>query len=145
MKSFLFASLLLFSVPVLAQNDSADSGSVIIHKDARIDLLVKKQAQINEETTREARRTGKGFRLMILNTNNRDEAINAKSTVYTYFPELKTYLAYQSPYFKLKAGNFKTREEAIDYQKRMNNLFPKGVFVIPDTIEISPDKESRNP
>ena len=53
----------------------------------------------------------------MINTNNRDEAIAAKTKVYTYFPELKSYLLYQSPYYKLKVGNFKEKKEAEDYQK----------------------------
>ena len=117
-----------------------DSSSVTVHKDPRLDLLVKKQAQINEETTRESRRSAKGFRLMIVSTNNRDEAIAAKTKVYTYFPELKAYLWHQSPYYKLKAGNFKDRKEAEDYQKRMNVYFPKGVFIMNDIVEVKPDK-----
>jgi hypothetical protein len=47
---------------------------------------------------------------------------------------------YQSPYFKLKAGNFKTREEAEDYQRKLNSFFPKGVFIISDIIEVKPEK-----
>lgn len=117
-----------------------DSSSVTVHKDARLDLLVKKQSQINEETSRDSRRTDKGFRLMIISTNSRDEAIAAKSKVYTYFPELKAYLWYQSPYFRVKAGNFKDRKDAEDYQKRMNVYFPKGVFVMNDIIEVKPGK-----
>ncbi|HSU28171.1 MAG TPA: SPOR domain-containing protein [Chitinophagaceae bacterium] len=113
-----------------------DSVSVIVHKDPRLDMLVKKQAQINEETSRDARKAGKGFRLMIVNTNNRDEAIAAKTKIYTHFPELKAYLFYQSPYFKLKVGNFKERKDAEAYQKRLNIYFPKGVFIMKDNIEI---------
>ena len=78
---------------------------------------------------------------MVINTNKRDEAIAAKTKVYTFFPELKSYLLYQTPYFKLKAGNFKTRDEADDYRKRLNAFFPKGVFIISDVIEIKPDKK----
>jgi hypothetical protein len=117
-----------------------DTSTVIVHKDLRIDMLIKKQAQINEETARESRRTMRGYRLMVINTNKRDEAIAAKTKIYTYFPELKAYLLYQSPYFKLKAGNFKTRDEAEDYQKKLNVFFPKGVFIISDIIEIKPEK-----
>jgi len=113
-----------------------DSNSVVVHKDPRLDMLVKKQAQINEETSRDARKAGKGYRLMIVNTNNRDEAIAAKAKIYTYFPELKAYLFYQSPYFKLKVGNFKERKDAEAYQKRLNIYFPKGVFIMKDNIEI---------
>lgn len=57
---------------------SVDSISVIVHKDARLDLLVKKQAEINEATTRESRRTDKGFRILLISTNSREEAIAAK-------------------------------------------------------------------
>lgn len=122
-----------------AWNILPDSSSVTVHKDPRLDMLVKKQAQINEES-HDARRTDKGFRLMIISTNSRDEAISAKSKVYTYFPELKAYLWYQSPYFRVKAGNFKDRKDAEEYQKRMNVYFPKGVFIMKDVIEVKPGK-----
>ena len=117
-----------------------DSNSVIVHKDPRLDLLVKKQATINEVTSRDGRRTDKGFRLMIISTNNRDEAIAAKTKVYTYFPELKAYLWYQSPSFRVKAGNFKDRKDAEAYQKRLNVYFPKGVFIMKDIIEVKPGR-----
>ena len=136
----------LFSLNSISQdttlNKTVDTTAVIVHKDPRIDLLVKKQIQINEETSREARRVGKGFRLLVINTNNREEAAAAKTKVYTYFPELKSYLLYQAPYFKLKVGNFKEKKEAEDYQKRLEKYFPKGVFIMNDTIEIKLEKEA---
>jgi alkanesulfonate monooxygenase SsuD/methylene tetrahydromethanopterin reductase-like flavin-dependent oxidoreductase (luciferase family) len=145
MKSvFLFAAL-LFAASSFAQDTTwkkPDSNAVIIHKDPRLDMLVKKQAQINEETSRDARRIVKGFRLMIITTANRDEAIAAKTKVYTYFPELKAYLWHQSPYYKLKVGNFKERKEAEAYQKKLNAFFPKGVFIMPDKVEVKPGKDS---
>ena len=118
-----------------------DSSSVIIHKDERLDILISKQAEINEITSRNARRTTKGFRLMVITTNSREEAINAKTKIYTYFPELKAYLWHQSPYYKVKAGNFKEKKDAIDYQKKLNVYFPKGVFIMQDIIEIKPTKD----
>ena len=117
-----------------------DSNTVVVHKDPRIDLLVTKQAQINEETSRDARKTAKGYRLMIISTNNRDEAISAKAKVYTYFPELKAYLWHQSPYYKVKAGNFKDRKEAEAYQKKLNVYFSNGVFIMNDIVEVKPEK-----
>ena len=142
MKSFFAFLLSLVSVSLSAQQLVSDTSSVVIHKDARIDLLVKKQAEINEETTRNARRVAKGFRLLVVNTNKRDEAISAKSKLYQYFPELKSYLIYQSPYFKLKAGNFKERKDAEGYQKKLNAFFPSGVFIMNDVIEVKPDKDA---
>ena len=145
MKFILTSFLSFFTLSLLAQTDStgksaADSNTVIIHQDDRLDLLVKKQASINEITSRDSRRTDKGFRLMIISTTSRDEALAAKTKVYTYFPDLKAYLWYQSPYFRVKAGNFKDRKDAENYQKRMNTYFPPGVFIMKDVIEVKPGK-----
>lgn len=142
MKLSLFLAALFVSAISFAQTDTTgnDSSSVIVHKDPRLDLLVKKQMQINEVTSRESRKSGKGYRLMIISTSNRDEAIAAKTKVYTYFPELKAYLWHQSPYYKLKAGNFKDRKEAEEYQVKLKGYFPKGVFIMNDTVELKPEK-----
>lgn len=141
MKKILALASFLFSLNAFSQDNTVtDTNSVIVHKDPRIDLLVAKQAEINEETSRDARKTTKGFRLMIISTNNRDEAIAAKTKVYTYFPELKAYLWHQSPYYKVKAGNFKDRKEAEAYQKRLNVYFEKGVFIMNDIVETKPEK-----
>ncbi len=140
-------SFSIFITSSLFAQDSAwkkavDTNSVIVHKDQRLDMLVKKQIEINEVTSRDSRRVGKGFRLLVANTNKREDAIAAKTQVYTYFPELKPYLIYQSPYFKLKVGNFKERKDAEAYQKRLNTYFPKGVFVINDVIEVKLDTDT---
>lgn len=119
-----------------------DTSSVVIHKDPRIDLLLKKQGDANATIKRSNARTARGFRLLVINTNKRDDAIAAKTKIYTNFPELKAYLVYQAPFFKLKVGNFKTREEAKQYQKSLSLYFPKGVFVISDIIEITPEKDT---
>ena len=142
MKSLLLSFFCLSSISLFAQQGVSDTSSVIVHKDPRVDLLIKKQSEINEETSRNARRVGRGFRLLVINTNNREEAINAKTKLYQYFPELKSYLIYQSPYFKLKAGNFKEKKDAENYQQRLNKVFPKGVFIMSDLIEVRPEKEN---
>ena len=144
MKLLLFLCVTFITGSIAAQDSTwrkmHDSGSVRIHKDPRLDMLVKKQVQINEETSRESRRIAKGYRLIVITTNNRDEAIAAKTKVYTYFPELKAYLWHQSPYYKVKAGNFTDRKEAEAYQKKLNVYFEKGVFIMNDIVEVKPDK-----
>jgi hypothetical protein len=121
---------------------SASAQSVVVHKDPRVDLLAKRQGQINVAVRKASSRTAQGFRLLVVNTNNRQEAINAKSKIYTAYPELKAYLIYQAPYYKLKAGNFKTRAEAEPYRKALNAQFPKGVFIINDTVELRAEKDT---
>jgi hypothetical protein len=140
MKYFFLVLLITTGFGVSAQ----DTSTLVVHKDPRIDLLLKKQGDVNAAIKKANARTARGFRLLVINTNKRDEAIAAKTKVYTNFPELKAYLVYQSPYFKLKVGNFRTREDAQDYQKTLGYYFPKGVFIIADTIEITPEKDNEN-
>ena len=119
-----------------------DSGQVAVYKDPRIALLVKKQAQINEETTRDSRRTMPGFRIQIVNSTDRNSALSAKTRVYQLYPELKAYLQYQSPYYRLKVGNFKTRQEAAEYVKSLSRDFSNNIFILRDTIEVKPETDS---
>jgi hypothetical protein len=140
MKYLFFFAFISIASLVKAQ----DTASVVVHKDPRLDVLLKKQSDANAAIKKANARTARGFRLLVINTNKRDEAIAAKTKVYTNFPELRAYLVYQSPYFKLKVGNFKTREDAQQYQKSLGFYFPKGVFVIADTIEIAPEKDTEN-
>jgi hypothetical protein len=125
-----------------SQPSTNDTTAVVIRKDPRVDDLSRRQAATNAAIKKASARTMKGYRLLIVNTTKRNEAIDAKTKVYTYFPELKAYLLYQTPYFKLKAGNFRTRDEAEKYKKNLNFVFPKGVFIINDVIEIKPEKEA---
>lgn len=133
---------LFFSVKAFAQTDS---NSIVVNKDPRIDLLIRKQAEINEETTRDSRRNIPGYRIQVINSSDRNSVFAAKTKVYQQFPELKLYLMYQAPNYKLKVGNFRTQEEAEDYSKQLSRLFPSGVYVIRDTIEVKPDTTTPNP
>ena len=142
MKSILFIAALLFSAVAFSQDTAVLQGpAVIVHKDPRIDALVKKQAAINIAYKKAAGRNMPGYRLLIINTNSRDEAIAAKTKIYTHFPDQKVYLSYQSPFFKVKAGNYQTRDDAKKYQELMKMLFAKGVFIMNDTIEVKPEKD----
>ena len=140
MKSFFTLLCFIVVLNVNAQNGNPDTipdtaNAVIIHKDPRLDLLVKKQAEVNKVTGVDNRKTDKGYRILVISTNNREEALKAKTKIYTYFPDLKAYLWYQSPYFRVKAGNFKDKQTADKYKNRLSVYFPNGVFVMKDMIE----------
>lgn len=76
-----------------------------------------------------------GYQLQVLNTTDRSEAINAKSLLLTKYPNQKTFLLFQNPYYKIRFGNFLTKTEAVSYQKKMGSSFT-NVFVIPVKIEV---------
>ena len=127
----------------------ADSSTVMILKDPRIDQLVRKQIEINEATTRDSRRFVQGWRIQVINSPDRSKVFAAKATMLQEFPDWKPYLLYQSPNYKLRVGNFKTQEEAEDAVKQISRIFPSGIYVIPDVIELKltdlPKMDTTNP
>jgi hypothetical protein len=157
MYKILFIAVMFIAQRGFAQADSgrmgvvkqADSSGVVVVKDPRIDQLVRKQIAINEETTRESRRNVPGFRIQVINSPDRSKVFVAKGKIYQEFPDMKPYLMYQAPNYKLKVGNFKTQEEAEDAVKQLSRLFPTGLYIIRDIIEIKlsdlPKADTTNP
>lgn len=133
MYKFLFVALLFLARRGWAQ---ADTSGVVIAKDPRVDLLVRKQIAINEETTRESRRNVPGFRIQVMNTPDRKNVYDAKVKIYQEFPDWKPYLLYQAPNYKLRVGDFKTEEDANAALQQLSRLFPQGLYVIHDIIEL---------
>jgi hypothetical protein len=111
----------------------------LIYRDQRVDSLIKKQIQINEVTTRDSRRNIPGFRIQVASSNDRNLVFNIKTKIYQLYPELKPYLIYQPPNYKLKVGNFKTPEEADPYLQKLIQNFPSGIYLVPDIIEVKPE------
>ena len=124
------------SIPCYAQNDTS---GIVVHKDPRIDMLIKKQIEINEVTTRSARRFVPGYRILVMNTNNREKVQEAKTKIYQRYPQQKTYMTWQAPFFKLKVGNFRDREEAEEFLIELKRIFPTGIYLIRETVEVRPE------
>lgn len=110
--------------------------SIVVKKDPRLDVLSAKQAQINKRTSL-VTSSGmiKGFRLQVVSTTNRDVALRTKADLLSRYPEHKAYLLFQSPYFKVRFGNFLKREDAEKMRKLLNKQHPQGVFVVEDGID----------
>lgn len=133
MNKIVFVALLFLARQGLAQTDT---GGVVVRKDPRVDSLVQKQIEINELTTRDARRNVPGWRIQVINSPDRNKVYAAKVKIYEEYPDLKPYLLYQAPNYKLKVGNFKTQDEAEQAMQQLSRLFPSGLYVIRDVIEI---------
>lgn len=140
---FLLCSLLIVIISLAQTTADTLVGGVIVMKDIRYDLLAKKKAEINKKAA-DAKKPTKGYRIQVLNTTDRNQALNIKSKLLKLYPEHKTYLMYQAPYFKLRIGNFVEKSEADALKKELSRMFPAGVFVIPSDIEIKPEKEKED-
>ena len=79
--------------------------------------------------------TGKGFRVQIYNGSSRYEALRRKSEFMHNYPGIRTYLFYASPCYKLKAGDFRRREDAVGLYHEANGTY-SPCMIVPDMIDI---------
>lgn len=140
---FLF-SFFFIQEAVVSQTQSWVSDSsrnISVTKDPRIDLLGKEMAKYNEGLAEKMRST-KGYRLMVMNSSKRNEVMKVRQQLLQMFPEQSVYIVFQSPYMKLKFGNFLDKKEAEDYRKIIATaqLVNGNIYIIPEMIEIRADK-----
>ena len=131
----------LIVLGALAQDSTNDSlQHVSVNSDPRVNALVKKNREINEAAYLNTIRNMSGFRLQVINTNDRKKALSVKTRMLSDFPDEKTYFIYHSPYFKIQMGNFRTREDAENLLQKVKKVYPSGVFIVPSKIQMKPSK-----
>jgi len=129
--------LLLVTMACITRCFAADT--IIVHKDSRLDILSAKQAEINKSALRlTPNGQYKGYRLLVMVTNNRDQANAAKAAILQNFPAVRAYLSYLSPYFKVKVGNFTSREDADNFKTELTKVYDGDVYIVEDIIEYEP-------
>ena len=112
---------------------------VVVFKDYRLDILARKEAEVNTALLKLHARTAQGYRLMVLNTNEKDYAFKIRAELLKRFPEQKPYMWFANPYIRIKFGNFRTKEEADVYKKQISQMLDgANIYYIPETIEVTP-------
>ena len=147
MKRMFFILALLFSaVKINAQasiskDTTISIGNITVFMDSRIELLAKKEAELNEAIAN-GPKFAKGFRLMVLSTNDRTQAMNLRAKLLQLFPEQKIYMSFQPPHIKVKLGNFLEKTEADQYKKEiiLNKLVSTEIYLLPEIIEIKTER-----
>lgn len=143
MRIMLISLVFLFCISgVRAQQITADTlQNITLSTDARLNTLLNKYREVNEELYLKRLRNIQGFRVQVITTNDRNGALSVKTRMLSDFPGEKTYFIYHAPYFKIQMGNFKTREDAEQLMQEVKRIYPSGVFIVPSIIEIRPTKE----
>lgn len=133
------------SAPVAAPADSVITKKVTVDKDHRIDLLAKAQYDIATANTKMAARFTKGYRLFLLKTDDREYAMKVRAYLLQNFPEEKVIMSYQAPFIKMKFGDFVDKADAEKIKKQITRggVVKGGIYVVPDTIELKPDKDGK--
>lgn len=114
-----------------AQTSDGD-GELTIQVDERVNqyLEKRKQERLSDSTL-------KGFRIQLLFAEKRADAQQAKQKFLSMYPDCSTDLFFDSPYFKVRVGDFKTKLEAQPMLFHLRDYYPT-LFLIEDKINPPP-------
>ena len=136
---------MLFFITANAQTSVTDTtvtGKVIVNKDPRLDILGKQEADFNKATVGLGIKAAKGYRLLVVNSSDRDYAMKVRTALLQRFPEEKVYMTFQAPFIKLKFGNFVEKDDAEKYRKLLTSskIVTTNIYVVPEIVEVKVDK-----
>jgi hypothetical protein len=156
---FSFLIILFFSAGITAaqafvktsdlfrrQDGKSRSGQLRIMQDPSIDTLITRYILANQNIYRDNGRYGMdGFRIQIYSSSNRnarDESNKARAAFISKFPDIISYQLYAEPgYFKIRAGDFRTKTEATKLFMLVSKEFPDA-YLVPDIINF-PDLNTK--
>ncbi len=140
MRSFVFASLLfLFSVCAFAQpkifatlaETKSGWGKITLQQESRIEAIVGKHIEVNQKA-----KGFPGYRVQVYfgsGSDAKNTAHKIRNSLNTTFPDYDSYLVYEAPYFKVRVGDFRNRNEAYKAFKIIQSSYP-GAFIVDDLI-----------
>jgi hypothetical protein len=120
-------------------------GTVEVIKDPRIDTLLARRLEhgrgnVNATGGNTATPSAgssyistSGYRVQIFSGSSRAAAYNTQERLRQKFPDVRTYITYREPDFRVRAGDFRTRLEATKFMQDVRNMF-SGLFVISEKI-----------
>jgi len=89
-----------------------------------------------------------GFRIQVYQSTERAEVFQWQSDLKKNFPDLKFYIEFHQPYFRLRVGNFRNRFEGLGLLSIIKESFPHA-YMVADHVDLllDPEKvdELRNP
>ncbi len=109
--------------------DKNTGGTIQIYQDPSLMILLEKSNRIKEKEGLE------GFRIQLYSgseQNARDKANEISQEFMIAFPEFNSkliYTEYQAPYFKLRVGDYRNKNEAFEFYHLVKKNFPNSYIV----------------
>jgi len=109
--------------------------SIRIVQDSGIYRLIEKHIAINKNDINLS-----GWRIQIYNSSGkeaRDEANEIRNKFMNTYFDTKAYLIYQPPFFKIRVGDFRNKQEAFSLYKSLLPVYPLS-YLVQEKINMPP-------
>ena len=117
--------VLLLGVMFVASAMAQEEGVVVLHHDSIMGALLVK----NEVTEKNNAITAVGYRVQVYSNNNarkaKSEAFALEEKLKEIFPDVKCYVSYSAPFWKVRLGDFSNYAEAVVFSKKVKKELPK--------------------
>ena len=130
----LFFALILPFAASAQQMVTTMNGNLELVQEAGIAKLMNAKVSLPKPKTMQ------GYRVQLGSSANRNEILDMKTQFLRHHPEVRAYVTYQQPYFKLRVGDFEQRGEAGKFMNEVYDAFPG--FIVTDVINTSGELET---
>ncbi|NEM96816.1 sporulation protein [Pontibacter burrus] len=100
------------------------------HVNKKVEVLMDTVASVNKNI-----KYAQGYRILAYNGSERQTVMNLRKSIARRVPEVKDYLTYTQPNFRLKVGDFFSRLEAQQVLNEISDLIPNAQ-IVQDQINI---------
>jgi len=107
-----------------------DTPAIVINADERLNILLD-----NYKSANKTKKTIHGYRIQIAASNDRNKVYKLKGQFYNNYQDIKSYVHYQQPNFKLKVGNYRTKLEAQKVLLEINTYY-RDAFIVYEEIPL---------
>lgn len=127
------------------EDPGLNKGKVVINQDPAIRQMVGRRlsGENIEKNDDQVFLKTDGYRTQVFSGNDqrssKGEAARKEKMVKELFPDIPTYITYTAPFWRLRVGDFRSREEAFQLQRRLSEAFPsfaKEMYIVKDDIKI---------
>lgn len=120
----------LDSVPAqtIVESINDAQGSVVVVQPMELDRITSRFDAKGANAAGVHSKRGMGYRIQVFSDNNmRTAKANAeyrKRTIQAQMPELRAYLTFESPYWRVRVGDFRSQSEAAAVLRQLKEAFP---------------------
>lgn len=100
------------------------------HDNAQVAALMDTVVNVNRNI-----KYAQGYRILAYNGSERQKVMNLRKSIISRVPEVKDYLTYNQPNFRLMVGDFFNRVEAQQVLNQLSDLLPNAQ-IVQDKINI---------
>jgi hypothetical protein len=112
---------------------SAQPENIRISYESGIEELMAKHIHFNEVV-----KTIPGYRLQIFSGSgnySKSNAVGERSRFMGKYPQIQAYVVFNTPYYMVRAGNFRTRLEVEAFRQLVLDTYPEA-YIVRDEIDL---------